>query len=605
MNVTRPRHVHLRRAAIVFVLAAALFAPLSAERAGFADLTVGATYGGGAELKVRAPYGQPASRPTIAQILKPGLPIELVSAKKADRLAWIAYEEGRRNVFTAAGPMFRPVRVTSFMDDDGVDVTQVRISDDGSTIAFVRGHAANNVGWVANPAGDPAGGDRAIWAVRTATPGVATRLAEGQNPEVSPDGRQVLYLKDGQIYRARVGAAAPTQMDRGEVPFIRAWGRNSGPRWSPDGTRIAFSSDRVTHSFIGIYDFRTRRVTYLDASVDRDTSPTWSADGKQIAFLRRPGSAFGQQPSPGGGSGMPAAGEGRGGRAGGAAAAPGGRGAAPVFGRGDGRGGRGDAQGQQPAQPSAPLAQQPGLYRGLLPGGHSLALMVADAATGTAKSVWHPEPNSGFETINNIQWANDVVIFTRLAKPTDESNSYYSLSLSGKTAPIQLTTTEGIIEDATAAALSKDGKTLFYCTNAGDIDRRHIWAVPTTGGQPHADHDGRRHGERACAAVVRQADRRAQCRCEAAALSGTLAGAADTGDCRSEGAEGRSTRRSAGFPARRAGRADQRHAQGGRRRRVPQPVVPAEGLQAGRAAAGAHLRARRSARGRCCSAATT
>jgi len=463
MNASRASRASVRGGVACIVLAGALFVPLSAER----------------------PQAPAAIRPSIAQILKPGLPIELVSSTKADRLAWISYEEGRRNVFTAAGPAFRPVRVTSFMQDDGVDVTQVRISDDGSTIAFVRGHAANNVGWVANPAGDPAGGDRAIWAVRTAAPGKAVRLAEGSNPEVSPDGRQILYLKDGQIHRARVGIAAPTPMDRGEVPFIRAWGRNSGPRWSPDGTRIAFTSDRVTHTFIGIYDFRTRRVTYLDPSVDRDTSPTWSPDGKQIAFLRRPGSAFGQQPSPGGGSGLPAAGQGRGGRGGrGAAAAPGGRGAAPVpFGRGDGRGGRGDAPPQTPAAPP-PLAQQPGLYRGLLPGGQTLALMVADAATGTAKAAWHPEPDSGFANINNITWANDVVIFTRLAKPTDESNSYYALPLSGKSQPVQLTTTEGIVEDATAAALSKDGRMLYYCTNTGDIDRRHIWRVPTSGGTP-------------------------------------------------------------------------------------------------------------------------
>jgi dipeptidyl aminopeptidase/acylaminoacyl peptidase len=49
---------------------------------------------------------------------------------------------------------------------------------------------------------------------------------------------------------------------------------------------------------------------------------------------------------------------------------------------------------------------------------------------------------------------------------------------------VQLTTTEGIVEDATAAALSKDGRTLYYCTNTGDIDRRHIWRVPTAGGTP-------------------------------------------------------------------------------------------------------------------------
>src|SRR5215471_18921135 len=78
-------------------------------------------------------------QPTIAQYLKPGMPVELVSAARVDRIAWIAYEEGKRNVFTAVGPAFRPVRVTSFLTDDGVDMTGLRISEDGSTVAFGRG----------------------------------------------------------------------------------------------------------------------------------------------------------------------------------------------------------------------------------------------------------------------------------------------------------------------------------------------------------------------------------------------------------------------------------------------------------------------------------
>src|SRR6188768_3375343 len=143
-------------------------------------------------------------QPTIAQYLKPGMPIELVSADKVDRIAWIAYEEGKRNVFTAVAPAFAPSRVTSFLKDDGIDMTSLRISDDGSVVAFVRGSAPNNDGWVANPAADPAGADRTIWAARIGVG--AWRLAEGANPELSPDGRYVLYVKDGQIYRATVSA---------------------------------------------------------------------------------------------------------------------------------------------------------------------------------------------------------------------------------------------------------------------------------------------------------------------------------------------------------------------------------------------------------------
>ena len=32
--------------------------------------------------------------------------------------------------------------------------------------------------------------------------------------------------------------------------------------------------------------------------------------------------------------------------------------------------------------------------------------------------------------------------------------------------------------------MSADGKTFYYCTNAKDIERRHIWAVPAAGGEP-------------------------------------------------------------------------------------------------------------------------
>jgi dipeptidyl aminopeptidase/acylaminoacyl peptidase len=50
--------------------------------------------------------------------------------------------------------------------------------------------------------------------------------------------------------------------------------------------------------------------------------------------------------------------------------------------------------------------------------------------------------------------------------------------------PVLLTTTDGLIENQTSVAVSADGKTFYYCTNAKDIERRHIWAVPVSGGAP-------------------------------------------------------------------------------------------------------------------------
>jgi dipeptidyl-peptidase 4 len=71
--------------------------------------------------------------------------------------------------------------------------------------------------------------------------------------------------------------------------------------------------------------------------------------------------------------------------------------------------------------------------------------------------------------------------------PDDEWDRYFSIPIGASdetSKPVELTTTDGLIEDATSVALSKDGTTLFYCTNAGDIERRHIWAVPAAGGTP-------------------------------------------------------------------------------------------------------------------------
>ena len=421
--------------------------------------------------------GTAQSKPTVEQFMSPSSPLELVSARKADRVAWMSYEKGMRNVYTAAAPNFTPVRLTRFLEDDGIDLTDVQISDDGTLITFVRGYTPNRAGWIANPPHDPAGGVRQIWAVRS-TGGAPWRIVDGGAAELSPDGRMVAYVKDGQIYRSFTRPAATRDsIDLGLKPYIKAWGTQRNLSWSPDGSRLAFVSARGNHSFIAVYEVKTKRVTYLAPSVDFDDAPSWSPDGKEIVFTRRPGQPFGQQGQVSSNSiGNPS------GPASGTGASRGPCANAPLPGQGGGFG----QQQARPANDSALRAKEPpGLCRATFTGGHTLSIMIADVSSGASRELWHNTPNdSVFNGINVLVWADGNVIFP-LAAATDEWERYYAISVTAENAtPVMLTTTNGMIENATSAALSKDGRTLFYCTNAGDIERRHIWAVPVSGGTP-------------------------------------------------------------------------------------------------------------------------
>jgi dipeptidyl aminopeptidase/acylaminoacyl peptidase len=223
---------------------------------------------------------------SMAQALDYPFESELVAAERAPVIAWVRNLAGARNVWTAAAPGFPPIPVTRFSKDDGQELTQPTFSPDGRWLVFVRGgdHDAN---WPAagnlppNPDSSTTAPDVAIW-VAAIPGGQAARLTEGDAPAISAKG-VLAYLKDGQVWTASLdGKGKPARLffDRG---------RDSQLTWSPDGSALAFSSDRGDHGFIGVYRGKDSPITWLAPSTNRDLSPRWSPSGQRVAFVRLQG----------------------------------------------------------------------------------------------------------------------------------------------------------------------------------------------------------------------------------------------------------------------------------------------------------------------------
>jgi len=109
--------------------------------------------------------------------------------------------------------------------------------------------------------------------------------------QVRPDGRVVAYTRTevdlaGDAYRSAIWLVPADGGD--PVQLTRGAGRDSAPRWSPDGRSLAFVSDRDGRPgqlyLLPLAGGEPRRLTSLPGGAG---AAVWSPDGTRLAFCAR------------------------------------------------------------------------------------------------------------------------------------------------------------------------------------------------------------------------------------------------------------------------------------------------------------------------------
>lgn len=143
------------------------------------------------------------------------------------------------------------------------------LSSDGRRLVFSSSRSGNRNLWSARPDG-------------TGASPLTSGNAIDERPAISPDGGQVAFLSDRGgargIWLVDAAGGAPRQ-----VSAVLAFDTVS---WSPDGTRLVFSTQGDTPA-LQVLTVSTGRITTLPTSGPA-SAPAWSPTGDVIAYLTTP-----------------------------------------------------------------------------------------------------------------------------------------------------------------------------------------------------------------------------------------------------------------------------------------------------------------------------
>lgn len=148
-------------------------------------------------------------------------------------------------------------------------------SPDGTQIAY---QVSNNTGTVIN-----------IWVINAdgSNPQQLTSSGADFTPQWSPDGLRIAFvsLRDGDYEIYVMNAAGNGVSNLTQNPAED--GLLDAPQWSPDSSKLLFVSDRNANLNYDVYVMNSTggSATALSNQAGADQHPRWSADGSRIAWI--------------------------------------------------------------------------------------------------------------------------------------------------------------------------------------------------------------------------------------------------------------------------------------------------------------------------------
>ena len=101
-----------------------------------------------------------------------------------------------------------------------------------------------------------------------------------QQIALSPDGKKLAFLAHGEVFVARADSGGDA------LRVTRTPAAESELTWAPDNRRLAYASNRDGAWHVYVYDIGKGEETQVTRGERSDVNPRWSPDGSQIAFLR-------------------------------------------------------------------------------------------------------------------------------------------------------------------------------------------------------------------------------------------------------------------------------------------------------------------------------